>query len=91
MSVTEKGTHMTPVKLVVQRETPMKLPLLLSIILFGDAFSGMWLCISAAYRQDKLSVALERVQLQTEEATLFQSQTNDKILLIKVGLSRFCE
>ncbi|XP_030251350.1 zinc-binding protein A33-like [Sparus aurata] len=33
--------------------------------------------------KDKLSVALERVQLQTEEATLFQTQTNDKILLIK--------
>ncbi|XP_058506633.1 nuclear factor 7, brain-like [Solea solea] len=33
--------------------------------------------------KDKLSVALERVQLQTEEATLFQKQTNDKILLIK--------
>jgi len=34
--------------------------------------------------QDKLSVALERVQLQTEEATLFQRQTNEKSLLIKV-------
>ncbi|XP_071401117.1 zinc-binding protein A33-like [Centroberyx affinis] len=33
--------------------------------------------------KDKLSVALERVQLQTEEASLFQSQTNEKILLIK--------
>ncbi|XP_022615531.1 zinc-binding protein A33-like [Seriola dumerili] len=33
--------------------------------------------------KDKLSVALERVQLQTEEATLFQKQTNEKILLIK--------
>nr|XP_046262418.1 zinc-binding protein A33-like [Scatophagus argus] len=33
--------------------------------------------------RDKLSIALERVQLQTEEATLFQRQTNEKILLIK--------
>ncbi|KAM4732083.1 zinc-binding protein A33-like isoform 2-T2 [Anableps anableps] len=33
--------------------------------------------------RDKLAVALERVQLQTEEATLFQKQTNEKILLIK--------
>ncbi|XP_056294677.1 zinc-binding protein A33-like [Pseudoliparis swirei] len=33
--------------------------------------------------KDKLSVALERVQLQTEEATLFQRQTNEKSLLIK--------
>ncbi|XP_034546560.1 zinc-binding protein A33-like [Notolabrus celidotus] len=33
--------------------------------------------------KDKLSVALERVQLQTEEATLFQTRTNEKILLIK--------
>uniref|UniRef100_A0A8C6WNP6 Uncharacterized protein n=1 Tax=Neogobius melanostomus TaxID=47308 RepID=A0A8C6WNP6_9GOBI len=33
--------------------------------------------------RDKLSVALQRVQLQTEEATLFQRQTNEKILLIK--------
>ncbi|KAM3612641.1 uncharacterized protein V6R79_011893 [Siganus canaliculatus] len=33
--------------------------------------------------KEKLSVALESVQLQTEEATLFQKQTNDKILLIK--------
>ncbi|XP_049898655.1 nuclear factor 7, brain-like [Epinephelus moara] len=33
--------------------------------------------------RDKLSVALDRVQLQTEEATLFQRQTNEKILLIK--------
>lgn len=39
---------------------------------------------SAANKQDKLSFALERVELQTEEATLFQRQTNDKILLIKV-------
>ncbi|XP_010787700.1 zinc-binding protein A33-like [Notothenia coriiceps] len=31
----------------------------------------------------KLSIALERVELQTEEATLFQSQTNERILLIK--------
>ncbi|XP_035505390.1 zinc-binding protein A33 isoform X2 [Scophthalmus maximus] len=31
----------------------------------------------------KLSVALESVQLQTEEATLFQKQTNEKTLLIK--------
>ncbi|XP_026213885.1 zinc-binding protein A33-like isoform X2 [Anabas testudineus] len=31
----------------------------------------------------KLSAALERVQLQTEEATLFQRRTNEKILLIK--------
>lgn len=34
--------------------------------------------------QDKLSLALERVELQSEEATFFQKQTNDKILLIKV-------
>ncbi|KAM3866743.1 zinc-binding protein A33-like [Diretmus argenteus] len=33
--------------------------------------------------KDKLSVALERVQLQTEEASLFQSETNEKILRIK--------
>ncbi|XP_076594847.1 nuclear factor 7, brain-like [Chaetodon auriga] len=33
--------------------------------------------------RDKLSVALERVQLQTEEATLFQTETNEKILLLK--------
>lgn len=33
--------------------------------------------------KDKLSVALERVQQQTEEASLFQTQTNEKILLIK--------
>ncbi|XP_068181702.1 zinc-binding protein A33-like [Antennarius striatus] len=33
--------------------------------------------------KDKLSVALERVQQQAEEATLFQRQTNEKILLIK--------
>ncbi|CAG5990731.1 unnamed protein product [Menidia menidia] len=33
--------------------------------------------------RDKLTVALERVQLQTEDATLFQRQTNEKILLIK--------
>ncbi|XP_070769437.1 zinc-binding protein A33-like [Enoplosus armatus] len=33
--------------------------------------------------KDKLSVALERVELQTEEASLFQRQTNEKILLIK--------
>ncbi|MEQ2257948.1 hypothetical protein XENORESO_018775 [Xenotaenia resolanae] len=33
--------------------------------------------------RDKLAVALERVQLQTEAATLFQKQTNEKILLIK--------
>ncbi|XP_041845781.1 zinc-binding protein A33-like isoform X2 [Melanotaenia boesemani] len=33
--------------------------------------------------RDKLAVALERVQLQTERATLFQRQTNEKILLIK--------
>ncbi|KAE8285914.1 Zinc-binding protein A33 [Larimichthys crocea] len=33
--------------------------------------------------KDKLSVALERVQLQSEEATLFQRQTNEKILFIK--------
>lgn len=33
--------------------------------------------------KDKLSIALERVELQTEEATLFQSQTSERILLIK--------
>uniref|UniRef100_A0A1A7W887 Zinc-binding protein A33-like n=1 Tax=Iconisemion striatum TaxID=60296 RepID=A0A1A7W887_9TELE len=33
--------------------------------------------------RDKLTVALERVQLQAEEATLFQKQTNEKILFIK--------
>ncbi|XP_041653936.1 zinc-binding protein A33-like [Cheilinus undulatus] len=33
--------------------------------------------------KDKLSIALQRVQLQSEEATLFQTQTNEKILLIK--------
>ncbi|XP_028314679.1 zinc-binding protein A33-like isoform X1 [Gouania willdenowi] len=33
--------------------------------------------------KDKLSVALERVQLQTEEALLFQKHTNEKIVLIK--------
>ncbi|KAM6999724.1 zinc-binding protein A33-like [Tautogolabrus adspersus] len=33
--------------------------------------------------KDKLSVALQRVQLQSEEASLFQTQTNDKIHLIK--------
>ncbi|XP_023140461.1 nuclear factor 7, brain-like [Amphiprion ocellaris] len=33
--------------------------------------------------KEKLSVALEKVLRQTEEATLFQSQTNEKILLIK--------
>ncbi|XP_076015573.1 zinc-binding protein A33-like [Genypterus blacodes] len=33
--------------------------------------------------KDKLSVALERVQAQTEEASLFQTHTNEKILLIK--------
>lgn len=33
--------------------------------------------------KDKLSVALERVQLQTEEASAFQSQTSEKVLLIK--------
>ncbi|XP_034037643.1 zinc-binding protein A33-like [Thalassophryne amazonica] len=33
--------------------------------------------------KDKLSVALERVHFQIEEATLFQRQTNEKILLIK--------
>ncbi|XP_061581383.1 zinc-binding protein A33-like [Cololabis saira] len=33
--------------------------------------------------RDKLALALERVQLQTEEATLFQRETNEKILLIK--------
>lgn len=34
--------------------------------------------------QDKLSVALERLQLQTAEATLFQRHTNEKILHVKV-------
>lgn len=34
--------------------------------------------------QDKLSFALETVEVQTEEATCFQRQTNEKILLIKV-------
>lgn len=38
------------------------------------------------HQQDKLSVALDRVQLQTEEATVFQKQTNDKILFIKVSV-----
>lgn len=33
--------------------------------------------------RDKLSVALQRVQLQAEDATHFQRQTNEKILLIK--------
>ncbi|XP_060904023.1 zinc-binding protein A33-like [Labrus mixtus] len=33
--------------------------------------------------KDKLSVALQRVQLQSEEASIFQTQTNDKIHLIK--------
>ncbi|XP_061900082.1 zinc-binding protein A33-like isoform X2 [Entelurus aequoreus] len=33
--------------------------------------------------KDQLSVALERVQLQSEDASLFQKQTNEKILLIK--------
>ncbi|KAM9376719.1 zinc-binding protein A33-like [Pholidichthys leucotaenia] len=33
--------------------------------------------------REKLSVALESVQLQTEDATRFQRQTNKKILLIK--------
>ncbi|KAF6726652.1 Zinc-binding protein A33 [Oryzias melastigma] len=33
--------------------------------------------------RDKLTTALERVQLQTEDATRFQRQTNEKILLIK--------
>nr|XP_020450573.1 zinc-binding protein A33-like [Monopterus albus] len=33
--------------------------------------------------KDKLSVALERVQLQTKEAMLFQRQTTEKILLVK--------
>lgn len=41
-------------------------------------------CFSAAHKQDKLSLALQRVELQTEEATVFQKRTNDKILLIKV-------
>lgn len=41
-------------------------------------------CVCGIFCQDKLSFALERVELQTEEATLFQRQTNDKILLIKV-------
>ncbi|XP_078478245.1 zinc-binding protein A33-like [Lampetra planeri] len=36
--------------------------------------------------KDKLSAALERVQLQTEEASLFQTQTNEKILLIKQNM-----
>lgn len=48
--------------------------------------------VSAASKQDQLSFALERVELQTEEATLFQRQTNDKILLIKVlmDIRYFC-
>ncbi|XP_015255231.1 PREDICTED: zinc-binding protein A33-like [Cyprinodon variegatus] len=33
--------------------------------------------------REKLVVALGRIQLQSEEATLFQNQTNEKILLIK--------
>uniref|UniRef100_G3Q159 Uncharacterized protein n=1 Tax=Gasterosteus aculeatus TaxID=69293 RepID=G3Q159_GASAC len=33
--------------------------------------------------KDKLSVALERLQLQTAEATLFQRHTNEKILHVK--------
>nr|XP_061786369.1 zinc-binding protein A33-like isoform X1 [Nerophis lumbriciformis] len=33
--------------------------------------------------KDKLSVALEIVQLQSEDVSLFQKQTNEKILLIK--------
>ncbi|XP_056142924.1 zinc-binding protein A33-like [Lampris incognitus] len=33
--------------------------------------------------KDKLSVALEKVQLQMNEASLFQSQTNEKIMHIK--------
>ncbi|CAK6971943.1 zinc-binding protein A33-like [Scomber scombrus] len=33
--------------------------------------------------KDKLSVALERVEQQTEEASLFQKKTNEKILFIK--------
>lgn len=33
--------------------------------------------------KDKLSFALETVEVQTEEATCFQRQTNEKILLIK--------
>jgi len=49
----------------------------------------MWLYFSAADKQDKLTVALERVQLQTEDATLFQRQTNEKILLIKVSRCLF--
>lgn len=39
--------------------------------------------------QDKLSLALERVELQSEEATFFQKQTNGQILLIKVRGSEF--
>lgn len=42
------------------------------------------LLLPAPRSQDKLSLALERVELQSEEATFFQKQTNDKILLIKV-------
>lgn len=43
------------------------------------------MCVFVCFHeQDKLSFALERVEVQTEEATCFQRQTNQKILLIKV-------
>lgn len=50
----------------------------------------MFLCDYLFVLQDKLSVALEKVQVQTEEATLFQKQTNEKILLIKVSCLYVC-
>lgn len=43
------------------------------------------MCVFACvHKQDKLSFALERVEVQMDEATCFQRQTNQKILLIKV-------
>ncbi len=84
------GHHKTPIKddaVVVQSEASVELTLRLSVIWFSDAAS-FFACdclFLVACQQDKLSVAVERVQLQTEEATLFQRQTNEKILLIKVS------
>lgn len=43
--------------------------------------SSCWL---SPCSQDKLSLALDRVELQAQEATFFQKETNDKVLLIKV-------
>lgn len=49
---------------------------------------GAHVCVRV-HKQDKLAFALERLEAQTEEATCFQRQTNEKIHLIKVFKSAF--